>query len=143
MKFVRFGDGYTIILRLTDPKSDPDACPANDYMRKSFPSIELKEWHHNVLQYQLPSHACCLSRIFDVLANNCEEMGIMDFSVSQTTLDQVRVTMELARDHSDVSDMGVSEKKVMIMMSPSCIADASKCSMLSGIRFAHLCRRKC
>lgn len=59
-------------------------------MAKSFPSIELKEQHENVLQYQLPSHGCCLARVFDVLANNFEELGILDFSVSQTTLDQVK-----------------------------------------------------
>lgn len=86
----RFGDGYTIILRLADSKSRPDSCPVSVYMAKSFPSIELKERHENVLQYQLPSHACCLARVFDVLANNFEELGILDFSVSQTTLDQVR-----------------------------------------------------
>lgn len=62
-------------------------------MKSSFPSIELKERHENVLQYQLPSRACCLARVFDVLANNYEELGIADFSVSQTTLDQVRMMM--------------------------------------------------
>ena len=91
----RFGDGYTIILRLADGKSDPDSCPISTYMKSSFPSIELKERHQNVLQYQLPSHACCLARVFDVLANNYEELGIIDFSVSQTTLDQVRTMMQL------------------------------------------------
>uniref|UniRef100_A0AAQ5X5J9 P-type phospholipid transporter n=1 Tax=Amphiprion ocellaris TaxID=80972 RepID=A0AAQ5X5J9_AMPOC len=89
----RFGDGYTIILRLADTKVDPDLCPVNAYMMKSFPSIQLKERHQNVLQYQLPSHTCCLARVFDVLANNYEELGIIDFSVSQTTLDQVRAMM--------------------------------------------------
>lgn len=59
-------------------------------MTKAFPSIELKERHENMLQYQLPSHVCCLARVFDVLANNYEELGILDFSISQTTLDQVR-----------------------------------------------------
>uniref|UniRef100_A0A8C2XMN0 P-type phospholipid transporter n=1 Tax=Cyclopterus lumpus TaxID=8103 RepID=A0A8C2XMN0_CYCLU len=87
----RFGDGYTIILRLMDTKSNLDSCPISTHMKSSFPSIELKERHQSVLQYQLPSHACCLARVFDVLANNYEEMGIIDFSVSQTTLDQVRM----------------------------------------------------
>uniref|UniRef100_A0A3B4ZBY1 ATP binding cassette subfamily A member 7 n=1 Tax=Stegastes partitus TaxID=144197 RepID=A0A3B4ZBY1_9TELE len=86
----RFGDGYTIILRLADTKVDPDLCPVDAYVMKSFPSIQLKERHQNVLQYQLPSHTCCLARVFDVLANNYEELGIIDFSISQTTLDQVR-----------------------------------------------------
>lgn len=88
----RFGDGYTIILRLADTKSKstPESCPVSSYMKNCFPSIELKERHQNVQQYQLPSHACCLAHVFDVLANNYEELGITDFSVSQTTLDQVR-----------------------------------------------------
>lgn len=62
-------------------------------MKSSFPSIELKERHENILQYQLPSHACCLARVFDLLSNNFEELGVVDFSVSQTTLDQVRMTV--------------------------------------------------
>lgn len=76
-------------------------------MKKSFPSIELKERHENVLQYQLHSHACPLSFVFDVLANNYEELGIIDFSVSQTTLDQVRMMMmmmiKLRGKHSNLS----------------------------------------
>ncbi|KAM9848252.1 phospholipid-transporting ATPase ABCA1 [Aulostomus maculatus] len=95
----RFGDGYTIILRLADNKSNPESCPVNAYIKNSFASIELKEHHQNVLQYQLPSHACCLARVFDVLANNCDELGIADFSVSQTTLDQVFVNF--AKEQTD------------------------------------------
>uniref|UniRef100_A0A672JQR1 P-type phospholipid transporter n=1 Tax=Salarias fasciatus TaxID=181472 RepID=A0A672JQR1_SALFA len=95
----RFGDGYTIILRLADTKIDPESCPVSLYMKTSFPSIDLKEQHQNVLQYQLPSHACCLARIFDLLANNYEELGIVDFSVSQTTLDQVFVNF--AKEQTD------------------------------------------
>lgn len=98
----RFGNGYTIILRLVDAKSNPDSCPISTYMKSSFPSIELKERHQSVLQYQLPSHACCLARVFEVLANNYEEMGVIDFSVSQTTLDQVRMN-EWNESHSNLS----------------------------------------
>uniref|UniRef100_A0A4W5PLG4 P-type phospholipid transporter n=1 Tax=Hucho hucho TaxID=62062 RepID=A0A4W5PLG4_9TELE len=90
----RFGDGYTIVLRLsgTNPTKPPeDPCPVDTYIKGSFPGIELKERHQNVLQYQLPSHSCSLARVFDVLSNNHEELGIADYSVSQTTLDQVEV----------------------------------------------------
>ncbi|KAJ8374724.1 hypothetical protein SKAU_G00053040 [Synaphobranchus kaupii] len=93
----RFGDGYTIILRLSEPSEEP--CPVDSYIRTSFPGIELKERHHNVLQYQLPTHTCSLAHVFDVLSNNSEELGITDYSVSQTTLDQVFVNF--AKDQSD------------------------------------------
>ncbi|KAJ8278672.1 hypothetical protein COCON_G00057380 [Conger conger] len=93
----RFGDGYTIILRLSEPSEEP--CPVDSYIRRSFPGIELKEKHHNVLQYQLPTNTCSLAHVFDVLSNNSEELGVTDYSVSQTTLDQVFVNF--AKDQSD------------------------------------------
>uniref|UniRef100_A0A8C8M9Z5 P-type phospholipid transporter n=1 Tax=Oncorhynchus tshawytscha TaxID=74940 RepID=A0A8C8M9Z5_ONCTS len=87
----RFGDGYTIVLRLSGTKPPEDPCTVDTYIKGSFPGIELKERHQNVLQYQLPSHSCSLARVFDVLSNNHKELGIADYSVSQTTLDQVEV----------------------------------------------------
>ncbi|KAM3876265.1 phospholipid-transporting ATPase ABCA1 [Diretmus argenteus] len=109
----RFGDGYTIILRLTDAKPRQEPCPVNTYIKNSFPGIELKERHQNVLQYQLPSYACCLARIFDVLANNYEELGIADYSVSQTTLDQVFVNFAKEQTDDDhLTDVIVSNGAV-------------------------------
>uniref|UniRef100_A0A8B9J4J9 P-type phospholipid transporter n=1 Tax=Astyanax mexicanus TaxID=7994 RepID=A0A8B9J4J9_ASTMX len=96
----RFGDGYTIILRLSAPPKDP--CPVDAYIKNSFPGIELKERHHNVLQYQLPSNSCSLARVFDVLSNNYEELGVTDYSISQTTLDQVFVNF--AKEQTDDDD---------------------------------------
>ncbi|XP_042560069.1 phospholipid-transporting ATPase ABCA1 isoform X2 [Clupea harengus] len=93
----RFGDGYTIILRLSMPSQEP--CLVDSYLKRAFPGIELKEKHQNVLQYQLPSHACSLAYVFDVLSNNYEELGVSDYSVSQTTLDQVFVNF--AKEQSD------------------------------------------
>uniref|UniRef100_A0A673C9K9 Zgc:172302 n=1 Tax=Sphaeramia orbicularis TaxID=375764 RepID=A0A673C9K9_9TELE len=99
----RFGDGYTIILRLADSKpNEASSVSVDSYIRNSFPGIELKEQHQNVLQYQLASHRCCLARVFDVLANNYEELGVIDFSVSQTTLDQVRTLKPLMYVTSEV-----------------------------------------
>ncbi|XP_051767983.1 LOW QUALITY PROTEIN: phospholipid-transporting ATPase ABCA1 [Ctenopharyngodon idella] len=93
----RFGDGYTIILRLSTPSTEP--CPVETYIQNSFPGIQLKERHQNVLHYQLPSQTCSLARVFEVLSNNYKELGIADYSVSQTTLDQVFVNF--AKEQSD------------------------------------------
>ncbi|XP_069042006.1 phospholipid-transporting ATPase ABCA1 isoform X2 [Lepisosteus oculatus] len=93
----RFGDGYTIVLRLSAPAGRP--CPVDLFMRSAFLGIELKERHQNVLQYQLPSRACSLAHVFATLSQNCQRLGIGDYSVSQTTLDQVFVNF--AKDQSD------------------------------------------
>ncbi|XP_076009720.1 phospholipid-transporting ATPase ABCA1 [Genypterus blacodes] len=114
----KFGDGYTIILRLADAQSQMDPCPVSAYMKSCFPRVELKERHHNVLQYQLPSDACCLARVFDVLANNHEELGIIDFSVSQTTLDQVFVNFAKEQtDDDQLTDVVVGNGTVLTNLS--------------------------
>lgn len=84
----RFGDGYTIILRVAGP--DPDLQPVMKFIECELPGSTLKEKHRNMLQYQLPSSLTSLAHIFCILAKNKEFLRIEDYSVSQTTLDQVR-----------------------------------------------------
>ncbi|XP_051930370.1 phospholipid-transporting ATPase ABCA1 [Hippocampus zosterae] len=113
----RFGDGYTIILRLADSDSNPDTCPVKNFIMNTFPMIELKEQHQNVQQYQLPAHACCLAKVFDVLAKY-EELGISDFSVSQTTLDQVFVNFAKEQtDDDQPSNMNIDNGTVQSNLS--------------------------
>ncbi|KAJ7993337.1 hypothetical protein DPEC_G00271380 [Dallia pectoralis] len=102
----RFGNGYTIILRLSgsNPSKPPkNPCPVDSYLKGFFPNIQLMERHQNVLQYQLPTGACSLALVFEVLSNSDEELGITDYSVSQTTLDQVFVNF--AKEQSDDGDL--------------------------------------
>ena len=86
----RFGDGYTIILRVAGP--DPDLGPVMEFIEHELPGSTLKERHRNMLQYQLPSSLTSLARIFSLLSNHKKQLRIEDYSVSQTTLDQVRVS---------------------------------------------------
>uniref|UniRef100_A0A672M6Q8 P-type phospholipid transporter n=1 Tax=Sinocyclocheilus grahami TaxID=75366 RepID=A0A672M6Q8_SINGR len=85
----RFGDGYTIILRLSTPSAE--TCPVDTFIHNSFPGIQLKERHQNVLQYQLPSQTCSLACVFEVLSNNYEELGIADYSVQTSLYTEVTV----------------------------------------------------
>jgi len=58
------------------------------YMNDSFANCQLKEQHQNVLHYQLTADAS-LADIFSRLESARNQFGIEDYSVSQTTLDQV------------------------------------------------------
>ncbi|XP_070598469.1 phospholipid-transporting ATPase ABCA1 isoform X2 [Erythrolamprus reginae] len=93
----RFGDGYTIILRIAG--TIPDLTPVENFFKLAFPGSVLKEKHRNMLQYQLPSSPSSLARIFSILSQNKKRLHIEDYSVSQTTLDQVFVNF--AKDQSD------------------------------------------
>nr|AKC42131.1 ABCA4 [Petromyzon marinus] len=82
-----------------------------EYVCKRFPRTELRERHHRTMYFHLPgaitthgasgasagatatASACAtLSTIFAALSENQQQLGIADFSVSQTTLDQVFVS---------------------------------------------------
>ncbi|GAA6093024.1 phospholipid-transporting ATPase ABCA1b [Tachysurus ichikawai] len=93
----RFGDGYTIVLKVTGPK--PDLQPVMKFIEIELPGSILKEKHRNMLQYQLPSSLSSLVHIFSILAKHKDFLQIEDYSVSQTTLDQVFVNF--AKDQSD------------------------------------------
>ncbi|KAL7395411.1 hypothetical protein ABVT39_016247 [Epinephelus coioides] len=93
----RFGDGYTIILRVGGP--DADLVPVMKFIESELSGSTLKEKHRNMLQYQLPSSLTSLTHIFSILAKNKETLRIEDYSVTQTTLDQVFVNF--AKDQSD------------------------------------------
>ncbi|XP_063003331.1 phospholipid-transporting ATPase ABCA7 [Elgaria multicarinata webbii] len=98
----KFGDGYTIVLRVSG--SNPELGPVEKFIRDSFPSIVLKEKHHGTLQYQLPSCNVSLAKIFSILSAHRSNYHIEDYSVSQTTLDQVFV--HFAKDQSNEDQPG-------------------------------------
>uniref|UniRef100_A0A4W6D1I8 ATP-binding cassette, sub-family A (ABC1), member 1A n=1 Tax=Lates calcarifer TaxID=8187 RepID=A0A4W6D1I8_LATCA len=110
----RFGDGYTIILRVAGP--DPDLRPVMEFIEQELPGSTLKEKHRNMLQYQLPSSLTSLARIFSLLSKNKEALSIEDYSVSQTTLDQVFVNF--AKDQSDedhLKDVHLSKRDAVVV----------------------------
>ncbi|MEQ2194756.1 hypothetical protein XENOCAPTIV_002464 [Xenoophorus captivus] len=113
----RFGDGYTIILRVAGP--DPNLQSVMEFIEQELPGSTLKEKHRNMLQYQLPSSLTSLARIFSLLSKNKEALSIEDYSVSQTTLDQVFVNF--AKDQSDedhLKDVHLSKRDAVVVEIP-------------------------
>ncbi|XP_064201003.1 phospholipid-transporting ATPase ABCA1-like isoform X1 [Anguilla rostrata] len=96
----RFGEGYTVIVRVGG--SPPALVPVETFMTEMFPGCVLKEKHHNTLQYQLPATEGALASIFSQFTTHQERLAIEDYSVSQTTLDQVFVSF--ARHQHDEED---------------------------------------
>ncbi|MEQ2205659.1 hypothetical protein XENOCAPTIV_007720, partial [Xenoophorus captivus] len=87
-----FGDGYTVILRVGG--SSPALKPVEDFVQQTFSDSILKEKHHNTLQYQLPYSQGALASIFSQFTSNQHRLGVEDYSVSQTTLDQEDNTIQ-------------------------------------------------
>uniref|UniRef100_A0A671UPG0 P-type phospholipid transporter n=1 Tax=Sparus aurata TaxID=8175 RepID=A0A671UPG0_SPAAU len=96
----RFGDGYTVIVRVGG--SPPALKPVEDFVQQNFPGSVLKEKHHNTLQYQLPYKQGALANIFSVFTSHQQRLEVEDYTVSQTTLDQVFVNF--AREQHEDKD---------------------------------------
>ncbi|XP_040560974.1 retinal-specific phospholipid-transporting ATPase ABCA4 isoform X3 [Gallus gallus] len=87
----KFGDGYIVTLKIKAPKTGmpPDPSRAEQFIRINFPGSLQREKHYNMLQYQICSSS--LAKIFRLIISNKENLYIEEYSVSQTTLDQVFV----------------------------------------------------
>ncbi|KAA8579156.1 hypothetical protein FQN60_007289, partial [Etheostoma spectabile] len=92
----RFGDGYMITVRT---KSSSNLKEVVRFFNRNFPEAILKERHHTKVQYQLKSERISLAQVFSKMEQVVEVLGIEDYSVSQTTLDNVFVNF--AKKQSD------------------------------------------
>lgn len=85
----RFGDGYVVTMKIRAAKAglSPELEPVESFMESCFPGCVQREKHYNTLQYEIASSS--LARIFQLVVAHKERLSIEDYSVSQTTLDQV------------------------------------------------------
>ncbi|XP_063401544.1 phospholipid-transporting ATPase ABCA1-like [Mytilus trossulus] len=102
----RFGDGYTLLLRISG--EEPDLTSVENFITKTFSSAILKESHYNMLQYQLKSEIK-LSYVFGQIESARQLLNIEDYSVSQTTLDQVFINF--AKIQTDLYDEEFDSEK--------------------------------
>uniref|UniRef100_A0A4W5LI56 P-type phospholipid transporter n=1 Tax=Hucho hucho TaxID=62062 RepID=A0A4W5LI56_9TELE len=106
----RFGDGYTVIVKVGG--SPPALGPVEEFVHETFPGSVLKEKHHNTLQYQLPHSEGALASIFSHFTTHQQRLGVEDYSVSQTTLDQVFVNFARYQQEEDNQALQAYDNKV-------------------------------
>jgi len=97
----RFGSGYTLTIRCDEGKT----IQVIETIKKLLPQAELKEEHHTQLQYQLPTSETKLPVVFRHM-EDIRSLGVVeDYSLTQTTLDEVFV-----RFASEQTELLVDEK---------------------------------
>jgi len=84
----RFGSGYTLTLRCEEGTLTEQVV---EKVQDLLPLAELKEEHHTQLQFQLPRQGTKLATVFRHM-EECRQICIIeDYSLTQTTLDEVFV----------------------------------------------------
>lgn len=111
----RFGEGYTVIFRVAGER--PNLKAVHNFITHQFEGAELKEKHYNMVQYQLKSDVK-LSALFKQIEGVKRALKIEDYSVSQTTMDQVFINFaKLQTDLlDDEPDKSLPEKDLDTMV---------------------------
>ncbi len=85
----RFGTGYTLTLRAAE--ADGASAALKAAVTAAFPAAELREEHCSQLVFQLAPQAARLPDVFKEMEKAKAEKGLLeDYSITQTTLDEVR-----------------------------------------------------
>ena len=95
----RFGSGYSLTVRCQEEKTGEVVAR----MAQMLPSATLQEEHNTQLKYQLPTANTKLPVVFQRM-EECRELDILqDYSLTQTTLDEVfvRFASEQTELHDD------------------------------------------
>ena len=64
---------------------------AKSYIETTFPGSVLRDEHLAQLQYQISDPTATLARLFGALEAARADLGVEDYSISQTTLEQIFV----------------------------------------------------
>nr|pir protein F33E11.4 [imported] - Caenorhabditis elegans [Caenorhabditis elegans] len=95
----RYGSGYTLLIRL---KNRNDAEKTKSTIKQTFRGSVIKEEHVLQLNFDIPRDGDSWSRLFEKLETVSTSLNWDDYSLSQTTLEQVFI--EFSRDAGVSSD---------------------------------------
>ncbi len=104
----KFGNGYKLGVRLNE-ESQSDRLLK--FMSTSFPSSQINETHRNLFEFILPFSDNKLSKVFGLIEKHRESLNIKDYSVSQSSLDQVFVNFAKEQNEEEFVDMKDAEIK--------------------------------
>lgn len=82
----KFGSGFKLTIRLEDENNKNTLFK---FISKHFPQSRIQESHKNLFEFILPFSSTKLSNIFNKMEKYRHQLKIKDYSISQTTLDQV------------------------------------------------------
>ena len=87
----KYGEGFTLIIKVghTDDGDVPDTKPVMTFVEKTFPGSVLKDIHQGLLHYHVTDANVPWASLFGSMERAKVVYNIEDYSISQTTLEQV------------------------------------------------------
>ncbi len=91
----KYGSGFKLKLRLCN---ENQLDRLHEFVKINFPASHVTEKHTNFVEFTLPFQHTQLSKIFGLVENNRINLNIKDYSIGQTTLDQIFVDFAKLQD---------------------------------------------
>ncbi len=94
----KFGSKYTFKLKVSSSSASAEGAPPPleavcNFIKGKFHDVVVMEQHTTVIHFEIPATNLRLSELFTVLSECRNQFPIEDFTVSQTTLEQVFINM--------------------------------------------------
>lgn len=94
----KFNEGYSLIVKVKGSEAVDRGelikriDRVKEFVETNFPGSFLKDYHEGMLSYQVKTAGLSWSRIFGTIEEAKDKLDIEDYSVSQTTLEQLFVS---------------------------------------------------
>lgn len=91
----KFGHGYTLIIRTGSPgvgTTTEIEINVKNFIKEKFPNSQIFDSHQGYVHFQIPDADVPLARVFGAMETCKRDINIEDYSVHQTTLEQVFLT---------------------------------------------------
>ena len=87
----KFAQGYTLTVRLSRDESGNAVAAGTlcDFLVREFPGTTVFDDHQGYLDFRIPHSSLSLSKLFKEMERTKAEFSVEDYSVHQTTLEQV------------------------------------------------------
>ncbi|XP_067683603.1 phospholipid-transporting ATPase ABCA3-like [Haliotis asinina] len=99
----KFGQGYTLIARMgvmDNGLTNAPTEPLITFIKASYPHAQVFDDHQGYAHFQIPDASVRLAQVFSLMEDTKAQFGVEDYSVHQTTLEQVFLTFTRAQKPS-------------------------------------------
>ncbi len=106
----KFGSGYHLLIKTGRYHEQEAKTDVERFIETQFFNAQLVEKHGTLFHYQLPQEDLSLALVFAEIEKNKHSLNIVDYSVSQTNLEQI--FLDLTREElEDDSILQMMKKK--------------------------------
>nr|UOU03309.1 ATP-binding cassette subfamily A1-like 2 [Brachionus rubens] len=85
----KYGNGYRIVLKTNEQEKNEAIL---SFIQEKFTSPMIKDVHKDSVEFNIPFDGNKLSDIFGILEENRELLSVKDYSITQSTLDQIFIS---------------------------------------------------